>query len=149
VVKGLRDRHTGERRNPWNEFECGNHYARSLASWALVPALSGFFYSAPRGLLGIAPRVSERDFACFFATGSGWGLVRQKLAAGRSRAAVAVRSGQVTLRELRVAFAASKARVTVAGRRLAASAQSCEGATALRLEAPVTIRQGESLIVEA
>jgi len=42
IVKGVRDRHDGERRNPWNEFECGSHYARSMASWGLITALSGY-----------------------------------------------------------------------------------------------------------
>ena len=41
VVRAVRDRHDGIRRSPWNETECGNHYARSLASWGVLLALSG------------------------------------------------------------------------------------------------------------
>ncbi len=33
VVKAVRDRHDGLRRNPFNEPECGHNYARSMASW--------------------------------------------------------------------------------------------------------------------
>jgi uncharacterized protein (DUF608 family) len=33
VVKAIRDRHDGLRRNPFNEPECGHNYARSMASW--------------------------------------------------------------------------------------------------------------------
>ncbi len=39
LERTLRDRYDGIARNPWNEIECGNHYARSLASWGLLLAL--------------------------------------------------------------------------------------------------------------
>ncbi|MFQ5791573.1 MAG: GH116 family glycosyl-hydrolase [Acidobacteriota bacterium] len=42
IVRAVRNRYDGERRNPWNEVECGNHYARALASWSVLLALSGF-----------------------------------------------------------------------------------------------------------
>ncbi|MDQ1256625.1 MAG: non-lysosomal glucosylceramidase, partial [Candidatus Hydrogenedentes bacterium] len=31
IVKGARGRHDGIRRNPWDEFECGHHYARAMS----------------------------------------------------------------------------------------------------------------------
>ncbi len=37
IVRSVRERFDGERRNPWNEFECGSNYARAMASYALLP----------------------------------------------------------------------------------------------------------------
>ena len=31
-IRAVRDRYDGKRRNPWNEIECGGHYARSMAA---------------------------------------------------------------------------------------------------------------------
>lgn len=44
-IKAIRDRYDGAKRNPFNEPECGWHYARSMASWSAVLAMSGFQYS--------------------------------------------------------------------------------------------------------
>ena len=33
VIKAVRDRHDGLKRNPFNEPECGHNYARSMSSW--------------------------------------------------------------------------------------------------------------------
>jgi non-lysosomal glucosylceramidase len=41
VVRAVRDRHDGRRRNPFDEVECGHHYVRSMASWGLVEAWRG------------------------------------------------------------------------------------------------------------
>ena len=38
VVKAIRDRHDGLKRNPFNEPECGHNYARSMASWNVLLA---------------------------------------------------------------------------------------------------------------
>jgi uncharacterized protein (DUF608 family) len=32
ILRGVRERYDGVRRTPYNEFECGSHYARALAS---------------------------------------------------------------------------------------------------------------------
>jgi len=55
IIGVIRSRFDGEKRNPWNEFECGNNYARSMASYALLNALSGFSFDLPRGRIGFRP----------------------------------------------------------------------------------------------
>jgi uncharacterized protein (DUF608 family) len=73
VVKALRSRYDGLARNPWNEYECGNYYARAMASYGLLIALTGFRYSAPEKTLTLEPRLDARPLECFFSTASGWG----------------------------------------------------------------------------
>ena len=72
VVKAVRDRFDGKARNPWNEFECGSNYARSMASYALIPILSGFEFDLPHGHLGFKP-YRDGDFKCIWSVGGAWG----------------------------------------------------------------------------
>lgn len=78
IVDAVQARQDGVTRNPWNENECGNHYARSMASWALLTALSGFSYDMRKGTIGFSPRIHEEAFDCFFCTGKGWGIYHQR-----------------------------------------------------------------------
>jgi uncharacterized protein (DUF608 family) len=75
IVKALRSRYDGRIRNPWNEYECGNYYARAMASYALLGALSGFRYSAVQRTLWFGPRLSIRPFKAFFSTASCFGVI--------------------------------------------------------------------------
>lgn len=77
IVEAVRNRYDGIKRNPWNEVECGNHYVRSMASWGLLLAASGFRYDLVKGEISFSPKVSDEHFACFFSTAKGWGLYRQ------------------------------------------------------------------------
>jgi non-lysosomal glucosylceramidase len=78
VVKAVRDRQDGYRRSPWDEIECGHHYARSLASWALLTALSGFQCDMVKGTVSFKPVINQDDFRCFWSTGKAWGVFTQK-----------------------------------------------------------------------
>ena len=71
VATAIRQRFDGQRRNPWNEFECGNNYARSMAAFGLLPALLGFRYDAGAGMIGFSPKVA--NLSCFWALGELWG----------------------------------------------------------------------------
>lgn len=78
IVTTVRNRYNGVLRNPWNEVECGNHYVRSMASWGLLLASSGYGFDLTKGTVSFAPRISKNDFSCFFSTGKCWGVYRQK-----------------------------------------------------------------------
>jgi len=148
VVKGVRDRHDGERRNPWNEFECGNHYARSMASYSVLLALSGFHYSAPAKRISFAPCIHENDFACFFSVDSGWGMYRQT-DYGMSVAAIQIRKGSVVLQEVGLPFSAEKAEVYLAGQSISTQVVKSETSMVLRFAEPVRIEVGGTLTVLA
>ncbi|MBQ2967454.1 MAG: hypothetical protein IJE10_04970 [Clostridia bacterium] len=72
AVKAVRDRFDGKKRNPWNEFECGSNYARSMASFALLPLLSGFEFDMPHKYIGFNP-YSKDNFKCLWSLADGWG----------------------------------------------------------------------------
>ncbi len=69
-IKAIRDRFDGRKRNPFSEPECGHHYARSMASWSAIPALSGFHFSAVERSIGFTS-VPGRFF---WSNGHAWGL---------------------------------------------------------------------------
>lgn len=80
VVNGLksieiiRNRYDGRKRNPFNEAECGHHYARAMASWAAVLALTGFNYSGVEQSM----RFMAKDGLHFWSNGYAWGTCKQK-----------------------------------------------------------------------
>ena len=75
IVKALRSRYDGRVRNPWNEYECGNYYARAMSSYALLAALSGFRYSAVSRTLWFGPQLAIRPFKTFFSPATAFGTI--------------------------------------------------------------------------
>ncbi len=96
IVKSIRDRYRGDNRNPWNEIECGSNYARSMASFALIPLLSGMSFDLTKGELGFAPKVNASDFRSIFAVGTGWGRI--EISADEAR--LTLLAGELKLRRL-------------------------------------------------
>jgi uncharacterized protein (DUF608 family) len=78
IVETCRKRHDGYERSPWNEVECGHHYARSLASYGVLLALTGFRCDAVNKKLYFNPLLNGDNFTGFFCCPAGWGLYHQK-----------------------------------------------------------------------
>jgi hypothetical protein len=153
IVKAVRDRYDGRKRNPWNEVECGHHYARAMSSWGVLTALSGFSYAGMDGRVGFAPAVSAADFRCFWSAGTGWGSFEQKAGADGMSAAIAVASGSLAVRELDLqaagGLAASDAKLSVkaslAGKPVAVRARREGGKLGLRFAPGLIVREGQTL----
>lgn len=79
IVRAIRERYDGLKRNPWNEEESGNHYVRAMSSWGVLLALTGFEYSGTKKAMGFNPKINQEDFRCFWSCGSGWGRYNQKI----------------------------------------------------------------------
>jgi len=70
-IRDIRARYDGEKRNPFDEAECGHHYGRAMAAWAAVLALSGFRYSAVEQTMEFCGYPGTY----FWSTGTAWGQV--------------------------------------------------------------------------
>lgn len=73
IVQAVQDRYDGFKRNPFEHDESGVHYARAMASWSLLLALSGIEYDGLEQSLTFAPRMDETHFSTFWSTGRAWG----------------------------------------------------------------------------
>jgi uncharacterized protein (DUF608 family) len=73
IVRTCRDRYDGKVRNPFNEYECGNWYARALASYGLIQGLTGMRFDAVEKTLYVDSKIG--DFTSFISTNSGFGTV--------------------------------------------------------------------------
>jgi non-lysosomal glucosylceramidase len=103
IVKAARDRYDGWRRNPWDEIECGHHYARAMSSWGVLLALAGLTYSGPEMRMGFDPKMNADGFRTVWTAGSGWGTYSQTAGLGK---ALSIRleagAGALDLKELDV-----------------------------------------------
>ena len=92
-ISAIRARFDGAKRNPFNEPECGHHYARSMASWAAVLALSDFYYS------GVDKRMSftSEPGTYFWSNGYAWGTCKIE---SDGQVVLSVLKGSLNLNEL-------------------------------------------------
>ncbi|MCC7193743.1 MAG: hypothetical protein IT444_13285 [Phycisphaeraceae bacterium] len=97
VFKAVRDRHNGERRNPFNEPECGHHYSRAMASWAGVLAITGFHFSAVDRTMTFA--ASRKPVTWFWSTGYAWGTCAQRPIKGSTTVTLRVLHGELSLQK--------------------------------------------------
>lgn len=114
AVKAVRDRYDGKKRNPWNEIECGSNYARSMASFALLPIFSGFSFDLPHGAIGFSPLL-EGDFRCFFSLGTGYGTYERR--GGKHE--ISLLSGSLALSSVTLGGAGRIKRVEIDGKPVA------------------------------
>jgi non-lysosomal glucosylceramidase len=115
-VGNIRKRYDGEKRNPWDEPECGHHYARAMSSWSTVVALSGFLYDGVTGAVVAVPKIPQDNFQCFWSTGTGWGTFSLRTHAGRTEFAIKVLKGTLACRSCEIAASGGAASVESRGR---------------------------------
>ena len=97
-IKNIRDRYNGLKRSPFDEAECGHHYARAMTSWGAVLALTGFQYSGVNKSMSFQARAGNY----FWSNGYAYGQVAiQKVATGFS-VKLTVLEGDVALERFRL-----------------------------------------------
>ncbi|MGP0069233.1 MAG: GH116 family glycosyl-hydrolase [Isosphaeraceae bacterium] len=125
VARLIYDRYHPRLRNPYNEVECSDHYARSMASYGAFLAACGFECHGPKGHIGFTPRLGPDDFRSAFTAAEGWGTYEQRRMDGQLKATLRLRHGQVRLRSFAVGLPvgnkAGSVRVETNGKPVAAT----------------------------
>ncbi|UCD28644.1 MAG: hypothetical protein JSV03_16435 [Planctomycetota bacterium] len=100
ICRTIHDRYHASKRNPFNEIECGDHYARAMASYGVFVALCGYEYHGPKGYLSFAPRHRPEDFRAPFTSANGWGTYSQKRNGDQQQHRIDLRWGNLRLNKL-------------------------------------------------
>jgi non-lysosomal glucosylceramidase len=151
ITRAVHDRYAAGKRNPYNEIECGDHYARAMAGYGVFLAACGYEYDGPRGHIGFAPRVGPEDFRAAFTAAEGWGVYRQRRQEKGQTATLEVRHGRVAVRGLAFQTTSAPASVTVRaghGRPLDVKGFTYAASRVeIELQETVTVEAGSSLDV--
>ncbi len=148
TIENVRRRFDGERRNPWDEPECGHHYARAMSAWSTVVAFSGFEYHAGEKAISLIPKTRVPAFVSFYSTGLGWGSFSIQRTGGSARVEIAVTEGSLPLRSIRVGETAQGATaITLDGRRHPHQLTRRDDGVTLLLAEDVVVPAGGKLVV--
>lgn len=147
VTRAVHDRYDAPRRNPWNEIECGDHYARSMASYGVFLAACGFEYHGPKGHIGFAPRLNPENVKFAFTSAEGWGTFRQTTSDKIHEAEIDLKRGKLRVQTLALATTKEpqSVKVTVAGRETTNEHSTQNGRLLITLTGMVRIESGEKI----
>lgn len=148
----VRRRYDGERRNPWDEPECGHHYARAMSAWSGIVALSGFRYHGQHQSVIAIPKVGPGKFSSFWSTATGWGAFSQTLQAGRTRFIIAVLAGKLPCRSVELAGdvgAGAKSTAHVGNKAVDHELRVKDKRITFALRDGVDLKEGDQLVLRA
>ncbi len=149
--ENVRRRYDGERRNPWDEPECGHHYARAMSAWSGILALSGFRYHGAEKGVAAAPRISPANFRSFWSTATGWGTFSQSIENGRTRFTLSLLSGKLPCRSVeleREVSASAKSSARLGTKSLAHELKRAAKRLTFVFAEPVDLVEGDRLVLE-
>ncbi len=160
ITRMIHDRYHASKRNPYNEVECSNHYARAMAAYGSFIAACGFSYHGPRGILKFSPKVFDpakpKSFRAPFIAAEGWGTYSQDtvLKGDGEFRSLTVAFGALTLSEFTVPdIKGATASVMLNAKPLQAAISrnttaSGEQELTLRFVPSLTLKEGQELVVE-
>lgn len=151
IVRAIHDRYHPSKHNPFNEVECGDHYARALASWGVYLALCGYEYDGPKGHLGFAPRLGPEDFRAAFTAAEGWGVFEQRRRGAKQTDRIELRRGRLRLRALALSIGrdgeAAPVAVRIGDRKIEAVVSRDGERLLIRPGAEIVLEAGDALDV--
>ena len=151
LTRMIHDRYHAAKRNPFNEIECSDHYARAMASYGTFITACGFQYHGPNAYIRFAPAWDAVDFKAPFITAQGWGTYTQKKTASSYVYTIIVKNGSLSLQTVGFEKAdeqkAGKITVTLSGKPVAINFQQEGKSLSIKLVKKIIIGENQVLMV--
>ena len=148
VVRSARLRFDGEKRNPWDEAECGHHYARAMSSWSAFVSMSGFIYDGAKAHVIAVPPAFHDRFRCFWSSGTGWGTFSYQPTSGGTRFSIGVLFGTLNCGSFEVTGTAPTAVVRYGGQTLPNDVVRSGERVIVKLHRAVNLKSDSDLSIE-
>lgn len=153
ICRAIHDRYHPARRNPWNEIECGDHYARAMASWGMLTAIAGLVTHGPLGKFAFAPRLDPNRFRGVFNTATAWGSIEQLREPFCQTNGIDVRWGALWLNELTIELPANsrlvRTHLTLDGMSVPTDLEVDGTIIRMRLVRPLTASAGQRIEIRS
>jgi len=147
-IQSTRARYDGEKRNPWDEAECGHHYARAMSAWSALVALSGFRYHGPDAAVVAAPRLGPERFQCFWSTATGWGTFAIDPKSGATGFSLRVLAGKLPCRSCEIKAGSGATSASLNGKPVAHEVERRNERAVFRFHEPLSIEENGELQLE-
>ncbi|MCF7668488.1 MAG: hypothetical protein K9N48_01780 [Verrucomicrobia bacterium] len=151
IGRAIHDRYDARLRNPYNEIECSDHYARAMASYGAFQAVCGFNCHGPAGHIEFAPRLRPEDFKAAFTAAGAWGSISQKRNGNTQSQSVEIKQGRTKLSTLKFVLPPNKRADSVElllnDKTLNAEFSKTQGEVIITLEQPQAVEEGQTLSV--
>ncbi|MGI9427495.1 MAG: GH116 family glycosyl hydrolase, partial [Bythopirellula sp.] len=151
ISRAIHDRYNAALRNPYNEIECSDHYARAMASYGVFQAVCGFNCHGPKGHVEFAPRLTLDNFRAPFTTAGAWGTIAQKRNGQTQVATITPRWGQLRLRSVAIVplkgVSAESARVRLGDTSLDATITTKKGHIHVTLASEIALNGNDTLTI--
>ncbi len=149
IARAIHDRYDAALRNPYNEIECSDHYARAMASYGAFISVSGFEHHGPKGHIAFSPRLTPEEFRSAFITAQGWGTFSQKRKGDTQTETLGLNYGRLNLKQMAFDIPAGKTaadvKLKVSGKRVDSTYRMEENRVVVTLAEPAVIEAGQNI----
>ena len=150
LTRAIHDRYHANKRNPFNEIECSDHYARAMASYGTFITACGFTYHGPKGTIGFAPKLNKTNFKAAFIVAEGWGTYSQTIKGKQQEHQMELTYGKLKLQQLKLEKTEKVKSISVRldHNRVAIEFEQQEDFVQIKLTTPLVIMSGQVLRVQ-
>jgi len=148
LTKAIHDRYHAVKRNPFNEVECSDHYARAMASYGTYITACGFEYHGPKGYIRFAPKINSTNFNAAFTAAEGWGNYLQRKSKNRWTYQLDLKHGKLAVKTISLQCdlkKVMKVSITINEQKIESKTKQEDNNVVIDFPNPVTISEKQTL----